>query len=129
MRHVRVVEVHEDLLDFLRAHVRDAQLVLVDHERLLQILEAARAIIVLEAYEGEREVNLGGVNAVGAELALKELLDERQVLQGLIIVVSSDRAVGQIHCLQVLLKDELLPNLGNLRAVAARLGELLLDAE
>jgi hypothetical protein len=127
--HVVVVEVHKHLLNFLRAHVRDAKLVLVDHERLLQVFEAASAIVVLQADEGEREVNFSGVDAIVAELSLEELLNERQVLQGLIIVVSIDRAVGQVLGPEVLLKNELLPDLSNLREVAARLRELLLDAE
>lgn len=124
-----IVEVHKHLLNFSRPHVRDTQLVLVNHERLLQVIEAASAVVVLQAHEREREVNLSSVNAVGTELALEELLDERQVLQRLVVVVRVDLAVGWVLNSQVLFKDELLPDLSDLREVAARLRELLLHAE
>ena len=100
--------------------------------RLLQVLQAALAVAVLQADKRKGKINLSRRNVVSALLVFEESLDHAQVLQRLLVEVVVNLAVHGIltsELLQVLLHDKLLPDLGDLAVEAACLGEGALDSE
>ena len=65
----------KQVLNLLCTHVVLTKLRLVDHVRLLEVLEAGLAVAVLEADERERQIDLGRGDVVCALLVFKEGLD------------------------------------------------------
>lgn len=70
----------------------------------------------LKAYEGEGKVGLSSQDVIGSEFILEEFFYGGEVLNGLLVIVRVNSGIHWIgHVLQVLLHDELLPNLRNFR--------------
>ncbi len=117
----------QNVLHLLRLEVELAQLVLVHHQRLLQILHASVEVASLEADEPEGQVSLGSGNVFGIVLILEEVLDHLGVLVRLQVVVLVDGRL-RLH-VHILLRDELLPNLDDLLVETLRLLHLVLLLE
>lgn len=84
---LHLVKVAEKVVHFFRLHIVLTKLILENHQRFLEVLDARVEVSCFEADQTKGQVTLGCDNVVRSKFIFKEVFDLRNVLDRLMVVI------------------------------------------